>query len=94
MARTVDKALGGFFRRLKKAKGGLVAIKAVARKVALLYYRTLKHGLAYVERGLRRYEMQYEETQRRLLAKLASKQGFKLTSIQGEALHQRLSTTN
>lgn len=94
LARTVDKALGGFFRRLKKAKGGLVAIKAVARKVALLYYRTLKHGLAYVEKGLRQYEMQYEETQRRLLAKLASKQGFKLTSIQGEALHQRLSTTN
>lgn len=86
LARTVDKALGGFFRRLKKAKGGLVAIKAVARKIALLYYRTLKHGLAYVEKGLRQYEMQYEESQRRLLAKLAAKQGFKLMSIEAEKL--------
>lgn len=90
LARTVDKALGGFFRRLKRAKGGLVATKAVARKVALLYYRTLKHGLAYVEQGLRKYEMQYEESQRRLLAKLAAKQGFKLMSIQSETLHQKI----
>lgn len=81
LARTVDKALGGFFRRLRNSKGGLVAIKAVARKVALLYYRTLKHGLAYVEVGLRKYEIQYQESQRRLLGKLAAKQGFKLTSL-------------
>jgi hypothetical protein len=53
LARPVDKALGGFCRRLKKAKGGLVATKAVGRKIALLYYRTLKHRLAYVETGLR-----------------------------------------
>jgi transposase len=94
LARTVDKALGGFFRRLKKAKGGLVATKAVARKIALLYYRTLKHGLAYVEKGLRQYEMQYEESQRRLLAKLAAKQGFKLMSIEAEKLQAALQATN
>jgi transposase len=92
LARTVDKALGGFFRRLKKAKGGLVATKAVARKIALLYYRTLKHGLAYVEKGLRQYEMQYEESQRRLLTKLAAKQGFKLISMATEELHQHFAT--
>jgi transposase len=86
LARTVNKGLGGFFRRLKKAKGGLVAVKAVARKIALLYYRTLKHGLAYVENGLRKYEMQYEESQRRLLAKLAAKQGFRLMSMEAEKL--------
>lgn len=90
LARTVDKALGGFFRRLKKAKGGLIATKAVARKIALLYYRTLKHGLAYVEKGLRKYEMQYEESQRRLLGKLAEKQGFRLISIASEELHERI----
>jgi transposase len=94
LARTVDKGLGGFFRRLKKGKGGLVATKAVARKVAVLYYRTLKHGLAYVEKGLRRYQMQYEESQRRLLAKLAAKQGFKLTSLATEALHHQIPSTS
>lgn len=92
LARTVDRALGGFFRRLKKTKGGLVATKAVARKIALLYYRTLKHGLAYVERGLRQYEIQYEESQRRLLAKLAARQGFKLMSIEAEKLKASLQT--
>ena len=92
LARTIDKALGGFFRRLKKAKGGLVATKAVGRKIALLYYRTLKHGLAYVEKGLRQYEIQYEESQRRLLAKLAAKQGFKLMSMEAEKLHNKLAT--
>lgn len=94
LARTVDKALGGFFRRLKKAKGGLIATKAVARKIALLYYRTLKHGLAYVEKGLRKYEMQYEESQRRLLGKLAEKQGFRLISIASEELHERIAKAN
>ena len=85
LARTTDKALGGFFRRLKNGKGGRVAIKAVARKVAVLYYRTLKHGLTYVEKGLRQYEMQYQESQRRLLSKLAAKQGFSLMSMQVKA---------
>jgi transposase len=92
LARTVNKALGGFFRRLKKTKGGLVATKAVGRKVALLYYRTLKHGLPYVEQGLRQYEMQYEESQRRLLAKLAAKQGFKLMSLEAEGLQASVQT--
>jgi transposase len=94
LARSVDKALGGFFRRLKKAKGGLVAIKAVARKIALLYYRTLKHGLAYVEAGLRKYEIQYQESQRRLLGKLAAKQGFTLLSIEAQKLHGKIPTVS
>jgi len=92
LARTVDKALGGFFRRLQKAKGGLVAAKAVARKMALLYYRTLKHGLAYVEQGLRQYQLQYQESQQRLLGKLATKYGFKLLSIEAENLRQKINT--
>lgn len=94
LARSVDKSLGGFFRRLKRGKGGLVAIKAVARKIAVLYYRTLKHGLAYAEQGLRRYERQYEESQRKLLGKLAAKAGFRLLSVQAEELQKRSPSAN
>lgn len=82
LAQSVDKALGGFYRRMRGRKGGLLAMKALARKLAELYYRVLRHGLAYAEKGLRAYEEKYAESQRRLLAKLAAKQGFKLVSAQ------------
>jgi hypothetical protein len=82
LAQSVDKALGGFYRRMRGRKGGLLAMKALARKLAELYYRVLRHGLAYAEKGLRAYEEKYAENQRRLLVKLAAKQGFKLVSAQ------------
>ena len=82
LVQSVDKALGGFYRRLAARKGGLAAMKALARKLAELYYRVLRYGLAYAEQGLRVYEQKYAESQRRLLAKLAAKQGFKLVSVQ------------
>src|ERR1041384_252405 len=82
LAQSVDKALGGFYRRMRGRKGGLLAMKALARKLAELYYRVLRHGLAYAEKGVRSYEEKYAESQRRLLAKLAAKQGFKLLPVQ------------
>ena len=82
---SLDKALGGFYRRLAARKGGLVALKALARKLAELYYRVLRYALAYAEQGLRVYEQKYAESQRRLLCKLVAKQGFKLVSLQLQA---------
>jgi transposase len=79
--KSVDKGLGGFVRRISRRKGGLVATKALARKIAGLYYRILRYGLEYAEKGLRAYELKYEETERRLLSKLATRQGFKLISL-------------
>jgi transposase len=81
LVQSVDKALGGYYRRLAARKGGLVAMKALARKLAGLYYRVLRYGLEYAERGVREYEQKYLESQRRLLAKLAAQQGFKLVSV-------------
>ncbi len=79
---SVDKGLGGFVRRIAQRKGGLVAVKALARKLAGLYYRVLRYGLKYAEEGLWAYEQKHEESQRRLLAKLAANQGFSLVSVQ------------
>lgn len=59
-----------------------MATKALARKLAGLYYRVLRYGLEYAEKGLREYEQKYEESQRRLLAKLAARHGFNLVSAQ------------
>ena len=78
LAKTVDKALGGFYRRLRGRVGGLVANVALARKLALLFYRLLRHGADYVEKGLKAYQAKVLETERRLLLKLAQKQGFTL----------------
>lgn len=78
LARSVDKALGGFYRRLRGRLGGLAANVALARKLALLFYRLLRHGMDYVEKGLKSYEAKVLETETRLLRKLAKKQGFAL----------------
>jgi transposase len=78
LAQSVDKALGGFYRRLRGRVGGLAANVALARKLAQLFYRLLRYGLEYVEKGLKNYEAKVLETEARLLRKLAKKQGFVL----------------
>jgi len=78
LANSVDKALGGFYRRVRGRLGGLAANVALARKLAQLFYRLLRYGLEYVEKGLKSYEAKVLETETRLLCKLAKKQGFTL----------------
>ena len=73
VGRSVDKALGGFYRRLKGRRGGLVANLALARKLAELFWRLLVHGTSYVEQGLKKYEEKVAQTEQRLLQKLARK---------------------
>jgi hypothetical protein len=76
LARSVDKALGGFYRRLRGRIGGLAANVALARKLALLFYRLLRYGADYVEKGLKAYEAKVLQTEAWLLHKLAKKQGY------------------
>jgi transposase len=78
VGRSVDKALGGFYRRLKGRRGGLVANQALARKLAVLFWRLMVHGKDYVEEGLKQYETKVAETEARWLRKLAKKHGMVL----------------
>jgi transposase len=73
VGRSVDTSLGGFYRRLKGRRGGLVANLALARKLAVLYWRLMVHGINYVEQGLKRYQERVAETEQRVLRKLARK---------------------
>ena len=73
VGRSVDKALGGFYRRLKGRRGGLVANIALARKIAELFWRMMVHGIHYVEQGLQKYQEKVAQTEQRLLHKLARK---------------------
>jgi transposase len=81
LANSVDKGLGGFYRRLKARRGGLVANKALARKLAALFWQVMVHGLAYAERGLKHYETRVAVTEQRVLRKLATKHGLELVPL-------------
>jgi len=78
LAASVDKALGGFYRRLRARRGGLVANQALARKLAEMFWRVMVHGVAYVESGLAIYEARVAQTEQHALRRLAAKHGFTL----------------
>lgn len=65
-------ALGAFGRKLRARKGPSIAIKAMARKLAVLYWRVMVKGLAYVEKGINKYEEQLLAQRHKTLARLAN----------------------
>lgn len=77
----LDSGLAGAYRRLKARRGGLVATKALARKLAVLFWRTMVHGVDYVEQGLKKYQERAAHTEQRVLKKLARKHGMQLTPV-------------
>jgi len=52
-------ALGAFYRRLSARVGKAKAVTATARKIAALFYNTLRHGMAYADLGASCYEERY-----------------------------------
>jgi heme-degrading monooxygenase HmoA len=85
MARSVGnskyQALVAFYRRIKSRHGARVANKALARKIAVLYYRLMKYGFDYVEQGLEEYEKKYKERSLKSLTKKAQQFGMQLIPI-------------
>jgi len=77
---SVDTAFGGAYRRLKARRGGLVANKALARKLAVMFWQMMVHGVEYVEHGLRKYEVRSALSEQRVLHKLARKHGLQLVA--------------
>jgi hypothetical protein len=71
VGRTSDKALGGFYRRLRARRGGLAANLALARKMAQMFWWAMVHGLAYVEQGIKKHEDKVQKTEQAWLRKLA-----------------------
>lgn len=81
LARSNHLALGGFYRRLRAMHGGQVANIATARKLAVLFYNTLRYGLAYVEQGLQQYEQAYRQQCLRRLQRNARQFGLTLVPV-------------
>ncbi|ESX08925.1 hypothetical protein X766_33875 [Mesorhizobium sp. LSJC255A00] len=59
-----DTALGAFYRRLSSRAGKAKAVAATARKIAVLFYNTLGHGMTYRDPGADHYEEQYRSRAR------------------------------
>jgi transposase len=78
LARSKYLALGGFYRRIRGRRGGQIANIAAARKLAVLFYNTLKFGWAYVEQGLAEYEKKYKEQYVKRLRAAAKHLGMQL----------------
>ena len=81
LARSKDIALGGFYRRMAARRGGLIANIALARKLAVLFWRVMVKGMDYVEEGLARYEAKVIQTKQRVLKRLAKQLGQQLVPM-------------
>jgi transposase len=76
--------LGAQYRRLRTRLGAPKAITAMARKLACLFFRLLKQGQQYVDKGTEYYELRYRDQQMRLLLKRAKQLGVQvITPVPG-----------
>jgi transposase len=64
-------ALGAFGRRLRSRKGSPIAIKAIARKLAVWYWRIMVKGVEFAETGIKKYEEQLIAQKQRSFTRLA-----------------------
>jgi transposase len=71
-------ALGAFYRRLAARAGKAKAVTATARKLAVLFYNTLRHGTAYVDPGADYYEERFRRRTLDNLRRRADALGFQL----------------
>ncbi len=64
---------------MKSRKGSLGAIKATARKIAVIFYNVMTKGIDFVEEGIKLYEQKIKERQLKYLNKQAKRFGLALT---------------
>ena len=80
-ATTIGKtstALGAFYRRLSSRVGKSKAVTATARKIAVLFFNALRHGMQYVDPGSNYYEARYQKRLLDNLSKRAAALGYVL----------------
>lgn len=73
-------AIGAFGRRLRGRKGPAIAIKAMARKLAILYWRLMVKGVDFVERGVQAYEEQIAVNKFKTVMKLAKELNLQIAN--------------
>jgi len=81
IANSKNSALTAFYHRIKAKKGPMVANKATARKIAVLYYNIMTKGIDYVENGIFAYQQKVKEQQLNKLQKQARYHGLSLVPM-------------
>lgn len=76
-----DTALGAFYRRLGGRIGKAKANTATARKIAILFYNTLRYGLHYEDPGENYYEEQHRQRVLKSLQRRAKVFGYHLVEV-------------
>ncbi len=77
-----DTALGAFYRRLSARIGKAKAVTATARKIAVLFYNAVRHGMEYVDPGASFYETRYRARVVHNLHRRAKAFGFVLQPME------------
>src|SRR4051812_4016110 len=71
-------APGGFYRRLAARGGKAKAVTATARKIGVLFYNMLRHGMDYADPGASAYEARYRQRVLSNLRRRAKSLGYVL----------------
>jgi transposase len=77
-----DTALGAFYRRLSARVGKAKAVTATGRKIAVLLYNAVRHGMEYVDPGASSYETRYRTRLVENLHRRAKTFGYVLQPIE------------
>lgn len=70
--------LGEFYRRIKAKNGPTVAVKATARKLAVIFYKMLKEKVSFNPLPLEEYNQYFKERKIKYIYKQADLYGLKL----------------
>lgn len=73
-----DHWLGAFYRRIKAKNGAPIAVKATARKLAVIFYRMLKEGIEFNPLPIETYNQYFKERKLKYLKKQAFEFGLAL----------------
>jgi hypothetical protein len=73
--------LGSFYRKLSARKGSFVAIKATARKVAVIFGNMMTKKTEFEPHSQEEYETKYKDRQLKNLEKMAKKLGMSVQKV-------------
>jgi hypothetical protein len=76
--RNSKTALGAEYRRLARRKSASMAVFITARKLAILVYRLLRYGQAYVDEGIKAYEARFQTARLQACRQIAKDFGYTL----------------
>lgn len=81
IAANKTSAHSAFYKRMKAKKGFRFALKATARKLAVIYYRIMTKGIEFVEQGISCYIQKQLEQQKQYIIKKALSLGFTVSPV-------------